>query len=59
MLAYGCKATALGKDGYLSILFLLGADKNQYGKMLDELEDAHRAERATAARFQCGLFDKS
>jgi hypothetical protein len=24
----------------LAVLFLLGADKNRYGKMMDELEDA-------------------
>jgi hypothetical protein len=34
-------ATAEVKDAYLGILFLLGADRLRYGKMLDELEDAH------------------
>jgi hypothetical protein len=34
-------ATAEVKDAYLGILFLLGADRSRYGKMLDELEDAH------------------
>jgi hypothetical protein len=32
-------ATAKVKDAYLGILFLLGADRSRYGKMLDE--DAH------------------
>jgi hypothetical protein len=33
-------AMAEVKDNYLSVLFLLGADRDRYGKMLDELEDA-------------------
>jgi hypothetical protein len=33
-------------DSYLSILFLLGSDRDRYGKMLDELEDAQSQGRA-------------
>lgn len=29
------------KDEYLAILFLLGADRSRYGRLLDELENAH------------------